>query len=216
MNSLSTFRLCRTESAAAQLKRRKKKPLKLRDFELGFKLIFQRRSKEERESLLLFQNPSMYNWQREETKEDEERSCVAESHVVTLGWAFHDDDDASTRRSAIPVGSFVFFVDSTSSRQHQYNDGRLVWKQEKKKKEYTFAWPVMYSSRAPVVCLFIIDTNVRARERTNGRTDNSVAATCVFIVAMATPHRSNQPNQIDYSPLSFGRSVGASTFDHIT
>lgn len=87
---------------------------------------------------------------------------------------------------------------------------------KKQKKEYTFAWPVMYSSRAPVVCLFIIDTNVRARERTNGRTDNSVAATCVFIVAMATPHRSNQPNQIDYSPLSFGRSVGASTFDHIT
>jgi hypothetical protein len=37
------------------------------------------------------------------------------------------------------------------------------------------------------VCLLL----TRTWERTNGRTDNSVAATCVFIVAMATPHRSN-------------------------
>jgi hypothetical protein len=48
-------------------------------------LIFQRRSKEERKSLVV-PEPINVSLATEETKEeDEERSCVAESHVVTLG-----------------------------------------------------------------------------------------------------------------------------------
>lgn len=78
---------------------------------------------------------------------------------------------------------------------------------KKQKKEYTFAWPVMYSSRAPVVCLFIIDTNVRARERKK-RTDRQFCCgyVCVYRrYGNAPPLKSTQPDRLFTSLV---RSVG--------
>jgi hypothetical protein len=149
----------------------------------------------------------MYRWQQKKQKK-KMRNAVVWPSLTSLRWAERFMMMMTTRVDGAQFRLALLFSSWTTHTHpaaNINNDGRLVWKQEKKKNIRSLGQSCIVLEHLSFVCLLL--TRTWELERTNGRTDNSVAATCVFIVAMATPHRSNQPNQIDYSPLSVGRCV---------
>lgn len=153
----------------------------------------------------------MYGWQQKKQKK-KMRNAVVWPSLTSLRWAERFMMMMTTRVDGAQFRLALLFSSWTTHTHpaaNINNDGRLVWKQEKKKN--TFAWPVMYSSRAPVVCLFIIDTNVRENERTDRQF--CCGYVCVYRrYGNAPPLKLTQPDRLF---TSLGRSVGASTFDHI-